>query len=88
MSVLKRDSLNFSAVDPSRPTLTVWDIVSKIRILSGQKLLIQYENEILAWCNNYAEAQNDKDNPAMQRTVDFVTWVGSQMVIYVGEDGI
>lgn len=81
MRIHKRDSVSFCS-DRAGPT--AYDIASTIRILSGQKLSIMYEQTELAWYNNCTEVENDKENPALRRTVDFVGWLGPQMCIYVG----
>jgi len=82
MTVHKRDTISFSPP----PNTTVWDVASKVRILSGQKLIIQHEGTTLATYNNCNEIERDRSNPALKRTADFIGWLGAQLVIYVGEE--
>ena len=84
MKVHKPSDISFTPT-PAKP-ITVYDIASRFRIHAGQTLVIQCETETLAEYSNCTAVEIDKDRPYMQRTVDLVTVIGPQVIVYVGEE--
>jgi len=85
MRIHKRDSLNFAPTPKHR--LTAYDIANKARILAWQKVVIRHEDSALAVYKSPAAIERDEDLGFMQRTVEFVTWCGDELIVFVG-DGV
>lgn len=88
MRIHKRTDVSYRPASEPSNSLTAYDIASKIRILSGQKLIIQQEDETLAEYEHCTDVMLESYKPFMQLPFDFMVVLGKQIILYVGGEAV